>query len=59
MTMSQPRPKPSQREFLAATAGTLALLASVRMARGGGRFSDQPEGSLTGRTLQQVSDLPR
>ncbi|MCI0457844.1 MAG: amidase, partial [Gemmataceae bacterium] len=59
MTLSQPRPAPSRREFLAATAGTLALLASARTVRGGGLFPDQLEGSLTGRTLQQASALLR
>jgi aspartyl-tRNA(Asn)/glutamyl-tRNA(Gln) amidotransferase subunit A len=57
MTLSPSRPLPSRREFLAATAGT--LLASAHLLRGNGLFPDQPEGSLTGRTLQQVSDLLR
>jgi aspartyl-tRNA(Asn)/glutamyl-tRNA(Gln) amidotransferase subunit A len=59
MALSQLRPQLSRREFLASSAGTLALLASARSVCGQGRLAERPEGGLTGLTLQQASDLLR
>src|SRR5262249_23786437 len=59
MRLHPPRQTPSRREFLASTAGALALMASANMGRARALLADRPEGSLTGLTLQQASDLLR
>ena len=59
MTRPPRRPQPSRREFLAATAGVLALAASARGANGQARSPDRPEGGLTALSLQQASELLR
>jgi aspartyl-tRNA(Asn)/glutamyl-tRNA(Gln) amidotransferase subunit A len=59
MKLHQPRKQPSRREFLAFTAGAIALTAYESSALAQALARNGAEGSLTGLTLRQASELIR
>ncbi|MCI0336659.1 MAG: amidase [Acidobacteria bacterium] len=59
MTQHQPRNKPSRREFLALTAGAIAVTACENLVIGQASPIDGTNDGLTGLTLREASNLIR